>query len=59
MFGTSIGTVLTFPICGTIVDACGWEAAFYVIAAVTVVWFVFWCRFYVSPFRLKILRTLF
>ena len=42
MFGTSIGTVLTFPICGALIAAYGWESAFYVIGSLTILWFAFW-----------------
>ena len=41
-FGTVFGLVITFPLCGFIIDRYGWEAAFYVIGAITTVWFVFW-----------------
>ena len=43
MFGTSIGTVITFPFCGAIVSALGWEPAFYIIGSITIVWFIAWC----------------
>ena len=43
MFGTSIGTVLTFPICGAITAALGWEPAFYIIGSITIAWFICWC----------------
>ena len=44
-FGTTFGTMITFPMCGAIVADYGWEAAFYVIGSITVVWFIFWCIF--------------
>ena len=40
--GTNFGTMITFPLCGVIVANMGWEAAFYVIGAISMVWFVFW-----------------
>lgn len=42
MLGTAIGTVITFPLCGAIVAALGWQPAFYIIGSITLIWFVFW-----------------
>ena len=41
-FGTNIGLVITYPLCGILVDTWGWESAFYVIAGITGVWSIFW-----------------
>ena len=41
--GSVFGLVITFPLCGIIIDSYGWEAAFYVCGGLTCVWFVFWC----------------
>ena len=30
-FGTTLGLVITFPLCGFLIDSFGWESAFYVI----------------------------
>jgi len=50
MFGTSIGVLVTYPLCGTIVTLIGWEGAFYVIGAITGLWYVVWLRlFYDTP----------
>ena len=41
--GTVFGLVITFPLCGALSQAYGWESAFYVNGIITIVWFVFWC----------------
>ena len=38
-----IGNVVTFPLCGVLVDSYGWPTAFYVIGGITLVWLAFWC----------------
>ena len=43
VMGTVLGTVITFPLCATVIDNFGWEASFYVVGSITAVWFVFWC----------------
>ena len=43
-----IGNVVTFPLCGVLVDSYGWPSAFYVIGSITLVWLVFW-RVFNSP----------
>ena len=49
-FGSVIGNVVTFPLCGVLVDSYGWPAAFYVIGGSTLVWLAFWCALvYDSP----------
>ena len=40
--GTNFGLIITFPMCGLLISNFGWESAFYVIGAITSVWFVFW-----------------
>jgi MFS family permease len=41
-FGSVFGLVITFPLCGLIIDKFGWETAFYVIGGITMIWFGFW-----------------
>lgn len=40
--GSSIGSALTYPLCGYIIDAFGWEMAFYVCGVIGTVWFIAW-----------------
>lgn len=44
-FGSVFGLMLTYPMCGALVDAYGWESAYYVIGGITSAWFIFWCVF--------------
>ena len=44
-FGSTFGVIFTFPLCGALVPAYGWECAFYVIGGITAVWFIAWCIF--------------
>ena len=44
-FGSTFGLMLTYPMCGALVDAYGWESAYYVIGGITTAWFIFWCIF--------------
>ncbi|XP_068215245.1 sialin-like [Palaemon carinicauda] len=37
-----LGTIMTLPVCGLIIDTIGWEAVFYVCGAVAIVWVLFW-----------------
>merc|ERR1719242_1471528 len=41
-FGTVFGLIITFPMCGILIDSFGWESAFYVIGSITCIWFIFW-----------------
>lgn len=41
-FGSTFGSIITYPMCGIIIDQFGWEPCFYVIAAITSVWAIFW-----------------
>ncbi len=41
-FGSTFGLIFTFPLCGYLSNSFGWEAPFYVIGALTLIWFVFW-----------------
>ena len=41
-FGSVFGTILTFPMCGAIIQASGWEMAFHICGIITAVWFVCW-----------------
>ena len=50
MFGTSIGVLITYPLCGLLVTSIGWEGAFYTIGSITAVWYGFWLALvYDSP----------
>ena len=42
MFGGVFGLIITFPLCGILIDVAGWESAYYVIGTITIVWFIFW-----------------
>ena len=41
-FGTVFGLIITFPLCGILIDVTGWESAFYIIGSITIVWFILW-----------------
>lgn len=41
-FGSVFGLIITFPMCGAITHAYGWEAAFYTIGCITAGWYIFW-----------------
>ena len=41
-FGSTFGAIITYPMCGFIIDQFGWEPCFYVIAAITIVWTIVW-----------------
>ena len=50
VFGTVLGTLITFPLCGSVISSFGWESSFYVVGSITTIWFFFWCYFvYDSP----------
>ena len=38
VMGSNIGLVVTFPLCAALVESLGWESAFYIIGASTLVW---------------------
>jgi len=40
--GTTVGTVVTYPLAGTIMDHLGWEEVFYVTGALAMVWCLLW-----------------
>lgn len=42
MFGHCFGLVITYPLCGYVAHYLGWEAAFYIIGAITSAWFILW-----------------
>lgn len=42
MMGGTLGTVLTWSLTGPLIEKCGWESAFYVPAALTIIWSIFW-----------------
>ncbi|XP_064105971.1 sialin-like isoform X1 [Macrobrachium nipponense] len=41
--GNCLGTIITLPMCGVIIDSLGWEAVFYICGAIAIVWIAFWC----------------
>lgn len=41
--GSSVGTAITYPMCGFIIDRWGWELVFYVNGVLGTIWFVAWC----------------
>ncbi|XP_043491303.1 vesicular glutamate transporter 1 isoform X1 [Polistes fuscatus] len=40
--GSSVGAAITYPLCATVANAFGWEAAFYVTSILGVIWYCFW-----------------
>lgn len=44
-FGTTLSTAITLPLCGLIIDAHGWPAAFYVCGTLSLIWCLFWFCF--------------
>jgi len=42
MLGGTSGVIVTFPLCGMILQYWGWEAVFYVTASVTAGWLLLW-----------------
>ena len=43
--GGTFGSVVTFPLCGIIIDNLGWVWVFYITSVITFVWFVMWIFF--------------
>ncbi|XP_076056045.1 sialin-like isoform X1 [Oratosquilla oratoria] len=41
-FATSIGTVTSLPLCGAMIEAYGWESAFYLTGILSLIWCLFW-----------------
>ena len=37
-----IGTIITMPMCGAIIPALGWDAAFYITGTFSIIWGVIW-----------------
>lgn len=63
--GNAVGTAVTYPMCGILIDAFGWESAFYVPAFICLLWCVWWwfCAFdspeqhpRIAPLELEYLR---
>ncbi|XP_042874622.1 putative inorganic phosphate cotransporter [Penaeus japonicus] len=44
-FAATLSIALTLPLCGVIIAAHGWAAAFYVTGALSLAWCVFWFAF--------------
>lgn len=40
--GTSVGTALTYIVCGYLLDWMGWESVFYVTGLIGLLWYGFW-----------------
>lgn len=40
--GGTFGTIVTYPMCGLIIEHLGWEAVFYITAGITVLWVIVW-----------------
>ena len=41
-FGSTFGMVFTFPMVGIIISSLGWEACFYIISAISLLWSFVW-----------------
>ena len=41
-FGSVFGLIISYPLCGLLIDSFGWDSAFYVIGGITLTWFLFW-----------------
>ncbi|XP_023342326.1 uncharacterized transporter slc-17.2 isoform X1 [Eurytemora carolleeae] len=41
-FGSTFGLILTFPMCGYIIESFGWAACYYVIFCITMCWSLAW-----------------
>lgn len=44
-FGTQVGIIIMSPFCGFMADTLGYEAAFYVIGALSLLWYALWLYF--------------
>ena len=40
--GGTFGTMITYPICGVVLDNLGWEAVFYLTGGFGILWFLIW-----------------
>lgn len=40
--GNSVGTAVTYPLCGVLIARLGWSSAFYVPGAIGLLWCVCW-----------------
>lgn len=48
--GSSVGTAVTYFICGFIIDYLSWEYVFYITGFIGLIWYVCWCFFvYETP----------
>ncbi|KAK9887903.1 hypothetical protein WA026_000206 [Henosepilachna vigintioctopunctata] len=42
LLGGSLGTVLTWPLLGIIIEKCGWPASFFIPSAIALLWSLLW-----------------
>lgn len=40
--GSSIGTAITYIVCGYLMDWIGWESVFYITGLIGLLWYGFW-----------------
>ena len=40
--GGTFGTMITYPICGLVLDNLGWEPVFYLSGGLGILWFLLW-----------------
>jgi ACS family sodium-dependent inorganic phosphate cotransporter len=40
--GAAVGTALTYPISGLLIDYMGWESVFYFVGGISLLWCVAW-----------------
>ncbi|XP_046990674.1 sialin-like isoform X1 [Schistocerca americana] len=40
--GSSVGTALTFPLCGLLISWFGWPSVFYTTGGIGILWFIIW-----------------
>merc|ERR1712235_236198 len=43
--GATFGTVITYPMCGLVMQSTSWTWVFYITSIITLVWFLFWILF--------------
>ncbi|XP_063981973.1 sialin-like isoform X2 [Diachasmimorpha longicaudata] len=43
--GGSVGTAITYPLCAFVINYFNWEAAFYFVSGICIIWYCFWLFF--------------